>query len=111
VDDGQYPYLRVDRPTLDHLVVSFGVRGGCDLRGTSVPSFAGFESKGDNLVARVMRTPPSSSPCGTFRGRDFEVELDIGSIPPSAQRVVLGGDACPADDDMCNSLSAPLRMD
>ena len=108
VQDGDYPFLQVVRISENQLVVSFGVLDGCPIGGAAAPSFVGFETKGDALVAMVTRTPDPSSPCVVFHGRTFDVQLDIQSIPDSAHRIVLGGQACPPDDDICNGLSAPM---
>ena len=104
-------YLRVTRVSEKQLLVSFGVGSGCDVRNELMPTFAGFESRGDALVAMVTRTPLlSSNPCVGFKGRYFDVLLDIQAVPASARRVVLGGQACPAQDDLCNGLSAEIPI-
>lgn len=109
VKDGEDPYLRVTRVNETQLLVSFGVGSGCDVRNEFMPTFAGFESRGDALVAMVTRTPLlSSNPCVTFKDRYFDVLLDIQAVPASARRIVLGGQACPAEDDRCNGLSAEI---
>lgn len=74
-----------------------------------MPSFGGFQLQGDALVAMVVRTPLlSSTPCVNFKGRDFDIQLDIRSIPDSATRIILGGEACTRNDSVCSSLNYPM---
>ena len=109
VKEGEDHYLRVTRVSEKQLLVSFGVVSGCDVRNEFMPIFAGFESRGDALVAMVTRTPLlSSNPCLSFGSRYFDVLLDTQAVPASARRIVLGGQACPAWDDLCFGLSAEI---
>ena len=109
VKDGGDMYLRVTRVSETQLLVSFGVWSGCDVRNEFMPTFAGFESRGDALVAMVTRTPLlSSNPCLSFGSRYFDVLLDIQAVPASARRVVHGGQACPAQEDIFSGLSAEI---
>ena len=109
VADGPYPYLRVEFAGDDQLLVSFAVHSGCDARNEGMPSIAGFDSRGDTLVAVIARTPISPTiPCLTFKGRTFDVLLDVEAIPPGVNRIILGGEACAPEQDLCNDLSAEI---
>lgn len=94
----------------DHKIqLTLAVNGGCP-NGGHQPGFAGFESRGDALVAMVTRAPIPTGPdtCLITGGLVFVVVIDMRAMSDSARRFVLGGEACPAEDTICNSLSAPV---
>jgi len=95
----------------DHFVLTLGVAGGCGARGNE-PTFAGFEVRGTTVIANVSRMPvPSLSPnevCVITSDSVMEILVDRRSLPESAERIILGGQACPPDDGLCTGLSAPL---
>lgn len=108
--NGNWPALTVTRRSDHELSVVVIVSGGCPNGGPNTPQFSGFASTPDGLAALVSRVPlPSGGgPCLVTAGVEFDVLLDSASVPPSGQTMILGGAACPAGDDFCKAVSAPL---
>jgi hypothetical protein len=90
--------------------VELVVSPGCPDGGWATPTFAGFAVNGEVIEALVSRTPipPSPEPCLANVGVEFDVELDLRTVPASARTMILGGEACPTGDDICAAVSAPM---
>lgn len=108
--NGLWPALRVT-PVSDTVVsVVLVVSPGCP-DGRATPTFAGFTAKGELIEAVVSRTPITSrDPCLANVGVEFDVELDLRTVPASTRTVVLGGQACPTGDDSCATVMAPMPV-
>ena len=108
--NGNWPALAVTRNTGGDLSIVAVVAGGCPPGGPGTPQFAGFEPTPDGLAALVSRSPlPSGGAhCLVNSGVEFDVLLDASFVPPTGGTMVLGGAACPAGDDICEAVSAPL---
>lgn len=95
----------------DHFTLTLGVAGPCGAGGND-PSFEGFTVNGTTVVANVKRTPISSmgpnETCLITGDTVIEIVVDRRALPESAERIVLGGQACPPDDTICVELVAPL---
>jgi len=95
----------------NHFVLTLGVAGPCGVGGND-PFFDGFTVSGTTVVANVKRTPiPSMGPnetCLITGDSVMEIVVDRRSLPESAERIILGGKACPPDDTTCTGLVAPL---
>jgi hypothetical protein len=109
ISDRPWPDLKVVKLDESEILVSIAVMGGCP-NGGHDPSFTGFQTTDDALVAVITRTPDPTGTCLITKGRAFDIRLDIRSIPDSARRVVLGGQACPPDDTICNGLSVSIPI-
>jgi hypothetical protein len=95
----------------DHFVLTLAVAGPCGAGGNE-PTFAGFDVSGTTVLANVKRTPiPSLRPsevCLITTNSVMEILVDRRIFPESAKRIILGGQACAADDERCAGLSAPV---
>jgi hypothetical protein len=111
---GDSPVLLARQFDANHILVTVGVWDSCRV-GDAVgdtPAIAGLQQQADQLVVVVTRSPmPPGRTCATFSGRDFDIVVDVRSIPDAARRIVLGGEACDAADDLCNRLSAPMPFE
>ena len=109
--NGLWPALRVT-PLSDTVVsVVLVVSPGCPDGGPATPTFAGFTVKGEIIEAVVSRTPITSpGQCVAHVGVEFDVQLDLRTVPASARTMVLGGQACPTGDDSCAAVMAPLPV-
>ena len=107
---GNWPTLQVAQSGETDLSVLLIVSGGCPDGGPATPSFAGFSVHGDTMEALVSRTPIPSDRCIVHGGRAFDVLLDLRAVPVSVRTVTLGGEACPAGDDFCAAVVAPLPV-
>ena len=101
-----------DGPLQDnHFLLTLGVAGPCGAGGNE-PTFDGFVLTGTTVVANVKRTPiPSMGPnetCLVTGDSVMEILVDRRALPEAAERIVLGGQACPPDDTICSGLVAPL---
>ena len=105
---GDWPALRVAKSGDTALSVVLIVEGGCPDGGPATPSFAGFAVSGDTIEAVVSRTPIPSDHCFVYAGKEFDVLLDLRSVPANARTMILGGQACVPGDDICTAVSAPL---
>jgi hypothetical protein len=108
--NGDWPSLRVTPVSDTAVAVVLVVSPGCP-DGRATPSFAGFTVKGDIIEAVVTRTPITSpDPCIAHVGVEFDVELDLRTVPASTRAVTLGGQACPTGDDSCATVIVPLPV-
>jgi hypothetical protein len=93
-----------------HIELTLGVDAGCGGGGFE-PSFAGFEMRGDALVAKIVRSPISSpGGCAITQGYEAVVVLDTRTIADTSRRFILGGDACFAEDEICHGLNVPIPL-
>jgi hypothetical protein len=108
--NGNWPSLAVRKNSEQDLAVVVIVSGGCPNGGPNTPEFAGFEATPDGLAALVTRAPlPSDGKrCLVASGVEFDVLLDLASVPSTATTIVLGGEACPPGDDFCSAVHAAV---
>jgi hypothetical protein len=109
--NGRWPDLRIT-PTRDSIAaVVLTVAPGCPATGESSPSFTGFTVDGDVIMAVVSRTPITSrDPCLATVGVEFDIQLDLQTVPASVRTMILAGEACPSGDDSCASVSASMPI-
>jgi hypothetical protein len=108
--NGVWPTLRVTPVSDTAVSVVLVVSPGCP-DGRAAPTFAGFTITGEIMEAVVSRTPiTSADPCLATVGVEFDVELDLRTVPSSTRTVTLGGQACPIGDDSCATVMAPMPV-
>jgi hypothetical protein len=107
--NGLFPALQVTPLGDTSVAVVLVVAGGCPNGGPGTPTFTGFNVNGEVIEAVVTRKPiPSPGQCLVNSGIEFDVELDLRTVPASARTMILGGQACPTGDDRCAATTAPL---
>lgn len=109
--NGLWPALRVTPVSDTAVSVVLVVSPGCPDDGQATPTFAGFTVKGEIIEAVVTRTPITSpGQCVANVGVEFDIELDLRTVPASTRTIILGGQACPTGDDSCAAVMAPLPV-
>ena len=109
--NGIWPALRVTSVSETVVSVVLVVSGGCPDGGPATPSFTGFAVDGDIIQAVVSRLPLPVGHCIVHGGTEFDVMLDLRTVPASARTMILGGQACPVGDDICIAVSSSMPAD
>jgi hypothetical protein len=108
--NGDWPSLRVTPVSNTAVSVILVVSPGCP-DGRATPTFTGFTITGEIMEAVVSRTPITGpGPCLATVGVEFDVELDLRTVPASTRTLILGGQACPTGDDSCAAVMAPMPV-